>query len=447
MWALAMNGQRERAMQQYESLCENLSRELGILPLVSTRRLYEQIRSGGLPVQQSLVSNPWGIFSQFAPVIFPTGAAFVGREPELVQLNRFLEDTLAGQGRLIFLSGEAGSGKTTLMNEFVHRAREAYPDLLVACGNCCAYFGQGDPYQPFRELLESFTEDLKSLNVKSPGVSFWNQEDLFGQVTRLLLEISRRSPILLLLDDLQWMDRASANLLFHLGSYLSGKSILLLGSYRVEEIAFEADGNRHCLASILNEFQRRFGEIQIDLSQADGHAFVNAYLDSEPNLYDQDFRKTLYRYSGGSPLFTVELLQGMQDRGEVVQDEASRWVQCSNVNWERLPARVEAVLAEQCARLDDECLTLLEAASVQGEVFNAGVLARILGVTEDEVTTRLSGPLCKRYHLVDSLGLLEQGSASQAQYRFRNLLFQKYLYMGLDEVERARWQRSLAEAD
>ena len=105
-----------------------------------------------------------------------------------------------------------------------------------------------------------------------------------------------------------------------------------------------------------------------------------------------------------------------------------------------------AYAIEHFGRLDRDCLTLLEAASVQGEVFNAGVLAQVLDVAEGAITTRLSGPLCKRQRLVESLGLVKQNGTCQAQYRFRNLLFQKYLYLGLDEVERARLQRAIDNA-
>jgi predicted ATPase len=111
-----------------------------------------------------------------------------------------------------------------------------------------------------------------------------------------------------------------------------------------------------------------------------------------------------------------------------------------------LPARVEAVIAERLGRLDRKCLTLLEAASVQGQVFITGVLAQVLGVTEAEITACLSGPLCKQHRLVRSLGLARWDDTRQACYQFQHLLFQKYLYQGLDEVERARLHQATSEA-
>jgi predicted ATPase len=70
-------------------------------------------------------------------------------ERELAELDGFLNLALAGQGRVAFVTGEAGSGKTALIQEFTHRAQDAHADLRVANGNCNAYTGIGDPYLPF----------------------------------------------------------------------------------------------------------------------------------------------------------------------------------------------------------------------------------------------------------------------------------------------------------
>ncbi|NIP18270.1 MAG: AAA family ATPase, partial [Xanthomonadales bacterium] len=65
-------------------------------------------------------------------------------------------------GRVVFVTGEAGSGKTALVQEFTRRAQEAHADLVVASGNCNAYTGIGDPYLPFREILELLTGDVEA---------------------------------------------------------------------------------------------------------------------------------------------------------------------------------------------------------------------------------------------------------------------------------------------
>jgi hypothetical protein len=143
-------------------------------------------------------------------------------------------------------------------------------------------------------------------------------------VAQVLETLARQAPLLLLLDDLQWADAASINLLFHLGRRIARQPILMLGAYRPAEVAMgrpPAPGvgsgmatlspsgvggqrERHPLEPVVNEFQGLFGQVELDLSQADGRRFVDAYLDIEPNQLGKTFRRTLYAQTGGHPLFT-----------------------------------------------------------------------------------------------------------------------------------------------
>jgi predicted ATPase len=239
------------------------------------------------------------------------------------------------------------------------------------------------------------------------------------------------------------------SLLFYLGKPLAGGRILLLGAYRPEDITSFSDGEheRHPLVAVLNEFRRHFGEIQVDLSQSDSQAFLRDYLDSEPNRFNQDFREKLYHHIGGNALFIVELLRALQERGELVRDITGHWMQGLSLDWERLRVRVEAVIAERLGLLDRSYLTLLEAASEQGEVFIAEVLVKVLGIPKERITVSLSGPLCKQHRLVSSYVLVGKDGKRKACYQFCHLLNQKYLYEGLGgEVERARLHQATAEA-
>jgi predicted ATPase len=85
----------------------------------------------------------------------------------------------------------------------------------------------------------------------------------------------------------------------------------------------------------------------------------------------------LYRQTHGHPLFTIELLRGLQEQGDLVQDPEGRWVEGPALDWETLPARVEAVIAERIGRLAEPLQAALRVASVEGEVFTAEVVARV----------------------------------------------------------------------
>lgn len=277
------------------------------------------------------------------------------------------------------------------------------------------------------------------------------QTSLFAQFTRTLQVLSRRHPLLLVLDDLQWADAGSTNLLLHLARRLTGHRILVLGAYRHSVVIASEDGQRHPLKSMVHELQREYGDVQVDVGQGDRRQFMEALLDTEPNRLGTAFRNALFRHTNGQPLFTVEFLRGLQERGDLLKDSEGRWVAGASLDWETLPPRVEAVIAERVGRLPQRWQALLAAASVEGETFSVEVLARVLAswrpavaADEPEIMQCLSGPLVHEHRLVLAQGVEHIGSRRLSRYRFRHFLFQKYLYGKLDAVERAHLHESVA---
>jgi len=291
---------------------------------------------------------------------------------------------------------------------------------------------------------------------------------LFDQVVDVLTAVARRHPLVLILDDLHWADSGSLSLLFHLGQRLAGSRILVIGTYRPGDLVAVGDtplpsqgGGRGAgerfpgqsvtadepatdahrpLTSVINELTHVYGDIVIDLAQADGRRFLEAFLNSEPNRLGGEFRAALYRHTGGHALFTVELLRGLQERGDLIRDEMGRWKEGPSLNWACIPARIEAVIAERIGQLSARNRALLTVASVEGEEFTAEVLARVLDLNENTVIEQLSGPLCRQHHLVfaHSLRRLSGNGQRLSRYRFQHALFQEYLYRNLDTIERSR---------
>lgn len=521
--ALAMGGQRSAALRQFESCRRALAQELGVEPMRETVALAETIRSGEFAETAALatqMNGPPGARSSGQSSLeegAPT-SVFVARNHELEELDCHLAGMLKGQGQVVFVTGDAGCGKTALMREFTRRAMAAHPDLVVVGGSCNAATGMGDPYLPFREIVQMLSGDIEAqragaaispdharrlwsllpytvqmllehgpnlINLFVPGEALLLRADslMFGagekadrqaqlaqrvqrkvepaaqqtllrqshlceQVTRLIHGIAERRPLVLVLDDLQWIDDASISLLFHLGRRLAGSRVLLLGAYRSPDIAAGRNAERHPLAAVIHEFQRDFGAIQVDLDQAADRTFLDALLDAEPNLLGDSFRSTLYQHTGGHALFTVELLRALQARGDLVRDAQGRWIEPSGLEWGRIPPRIEAVIAERVERLPRDMQTLLAAASVEGDEFTAEVAARVLGLDQAVVLGLLSGVLDKEHKLVraHSVTWLEPGNRSLSRYRFQHFLFYEYLYQQMDSIERARLHRLTAEA-
>jgi predicted ATPase len=170
-------------------------------------------------------------------------------------------------------------------------------------------------------------EKLTKQKAIAPGEL--DQARIFEQYTTVLQVMAAKKPLLLILDDLQWADVASLSLLFHLGRQIGQNRILIVGAYRPEEVALGRGNERHPLEKVIAELKRYCGDIGVDLDQtgeAEGRHFVDALLDVEPNKLGEKFRQLLFRHTGGHPLFTIELLRDMQERGDIVQDEQGCWV-------------------------------------------------------------------------------------------------------------------------
>ena len=140
----------------------------------------------------------------------------------------------------------------------------------------------------------------------------------------MLCQLAGKHPLLVVLDDLQWADATSIELLFRLGRRIGEQRILLVGTYRPEEVAIGRDRERHPLEKVLAELKRYYGDIWVDLDASgadDRTLFVNAFVDSEPNQLKTEFWHKLCEHTGRHPLFTIELLRTMQERGDLVRDE------------------------------------------------------------------------------------------------------------------------------
>jgi predicted ATPase/DNA-binding SARP family transcriptional activator len=278
---------------------------------------------------------------------------------------------------------------------------------------------------------------LQQLEERSPQLRV-QQAALFDQLTQTLCALAQRRPLLLILDDMQWIDPGSVDLLFHLARGIAGSKILLVGAYRPEEASLRREAEPHPLLDVVGELQTAMGDIHIDLMQSEAAALVAALIDSEPNELSGEFRAMLCRRTSGNPLFTIELLRGMQLRGEIRRNRHARWVEGRQLNWNELPARVEAVIARRIGHLSPACRELLSAASVEGEQFTAEVVADVRQQDVHRVTDLLSREAGKQHRLVSAQMMRPVGGRTLALYRFRHALFQTYLYQQLDVVEKAR---------
>jgi DNA-binding SARP family transcriptional activator/tetratricopeptide (TPR) repeat protein len=350
MVAHAQLGNQASVAAVYQRCVETLREDLDVEPSQETRALYERLSRGDKLFQISidaakqervthlvdrsdLPAHPPAFLDDEIQPLEIEESVFVERESELSQLHEFLLNALDGRGQVAFITGGAGRGKTSLANEFARRAQTTHPDLVVASGHCTAYAGVGDPYLPFRDVMDMLAGAVEAkwtagaitrehatrlwhflphtvqalveagpdlIDIFVPGAalvgrvtmaiggeSAWlarlkelvarkqggpvdlEQSYLFEQYVQVLQSLAARQPLLITLDDLQWADVASISLLFHLGRRLDGSRILIVGIYRPDEVAQGWEGGRHPLEKVLGEFKRTFGEIWIDLAEVE----------------------------------------------------------------------------------------------------------------------------------------------------------------------------------
>ena len=505
MRLLARTGENAQALTHFVDWHDRLGDELGTAPAAETTALMEQIRDGDLsmPAPELEIVYPEFLAATTTRVGSPS---FVGMERELGLLHGHLDAVLAGDGRIVLVAGEAGSGKSMLAAELMRRATEHTADLLAARGRCNVYSGLGDPYLPFREVLGLLSGDVKpgclagaidreqatrlweaipfttrlvcergsslvgimihgeSLLHRAvqavPGAEWLDglrtrveavaqlppapermQPALFDEYTKVLEGLAAAHPLMLVVDDLQWADRGSIALLWHLARRLEGLRLLVVGIYRPEEIT-GTGGEEHPLEPVLRELQAATADCTIELGADRG--FVDAFLDSEPNNLDAQFRNRLFSYTNGHPLFTVEMVRGMQERAEIRRNRAGVWTARELLDWNRLPSRVEAVIAQRIARLPADLRRDLAVASVQGEEFVAETVAVVR--QDPDLPARLSRESMSAHRLIEPSGVTRIDGRLAARHRFRHVLFQRYLYDQLDRAERIRLHEATGRA-
>jgi len=413
---------------------------------------------------QAFSASPPGALSPVArgdssPPAWPVGgflgaapeAPLVAREEELVRVDATLAAVEGGAGRLVVLAGEAGIGKTRLAQEVAQRAWAR--GMLVATGRCYEP-QQAIAYYPFVEALDALYREAPA-HVQADAPKRWpealrllperdassavgagggdGQQRLLWQVTGFLQTVAAVRPVALLVDDLHWVDEASLALVQHLARQTRGDRLLLVGTYRDNELR-----RQRALRSALHELERerlleRVAVRRFDTTET--AALVGALLGSADAAADS-LVELVQGATAGNPFFTREMLLTLRARGDLAL-QAGRWqTRRAAESALALPDTVRTAIAERVARLSSLAQAALQAASVLGEVFGAATLQRMGEWTEAEVEEALEAALLA--------ALL--GEAGRGDYRFAHALTQRAVYAEIPPPRRRRLHRAAGEA-
>jgi predicted ATPase/DNA-binding CsgD family transcriptional regulator len=388
-----------------------------------------------------------------AAVFRPGRSPLVGRDRQLAALAAHLAEARAGHATVVLLAGPPGIGKTRLLEEFPP------PDLAegvtVLRGGASQAEGM-PPYLPFLEALGEYITaapldrlrdaigprgpDLAALlpevparlgPLPPPHPLGPEQERfrLYEAVAALLAAIAARGPLILLLDDLQWADTATCDLLVHVAGRLRSRALLVVGAYREGE----AEDNASFVRA-LAELNRRRLLVTLPLqplAAEESRALAANLLrgDLAPDAAD-----LLHRQGEGNPFFLEELLRALVEEGTLVR-QAEGW-QLAHDLGTTLPPRVAEAIRMRLARLDPAVVELLRVAAVAGRTCEPALLAQVTGMDVERVEELL---------LVAARARLMRPEADGA-YAFTHDMVRETLHADVGWARRRRLHQAIGEA-
>ena len=358
----------------------------------------------------------------------------VGRSRERDLIRAQLDAALDGQGGLIVLGGDAGIGKTALAEEACRAAGDA--GALVLVGRC--YDGsETPPYGPWVEVLEEVRARAERSPAQGAAVEprfthSPSQAALFDEVRRYVAALARERPLVILLDDLHWADSASLDLLRVVARQLTSAPILLLGTYRSDEVI-----RGHPLYRLLPVLVREALAVRIDLSPlADDH--VRALIDHAYRLPPDDAARLagyLQARAGGNPFFIGELLRSLEGTVLVRGDDGG-W-NLGALALVQVPVLLRQVIDARLARLGVDAEALLAVAAVVGQVVPLALWAAVAGTPEPDLVA-----LVERAVEARVLDATPDGLAAS----FSHALIREALYESILPARRRLWHRQIGEA-
>jgi predicted ATPase len=282
---------------------------------------------------------------------------------------------------------------------------------------------------------------LAHVLAESKGAS---QERRKRELGLFLHEVSRRRTLVVFLDDIHWADPSSVDLLAYLGSKCGGWRLLLVLTYRPSDLL----RSQHPFGPVKLELQGRgvCREIALPFLSRDNldHYLALAFPGHQ---FPEEFAAVLHARTEGNPLFMVDLLRDLRDRGVIVRDHGCWALLRAVPDLQReLPESVRGMIQRKIDQLSESDRRLLMAASVQGPEFDSAVAARILDREAADVEERLD--VLEKVHAL--VRLIRQQSFPDGtlslRYRFVHVLYQNALYASLLPTRKALWSAAAAQA-
>jgi DNA-binding winged helix-turn-helix (wHTH) protein len=388
-------------------------------------------------------------------------APLVGREPEWALLHERYRRAEGGARQIVLVAGEAGIGKTALVDAFVADVA-AGGDALVAHGQCIAHYGTGEAYLPLLDALGRLTRGpdggqvTELLRAAAPswlphlpalaagaGAAAATPARMLRELAEALDRLAEARPLLLVLEDLHWSDAATLDWIAFVARRRDPARLLLLGTYRpVDAIVGE-----HPLPAAVSELAKlpRFTELPLDhLGGDDVQAFLAGRFAGLPEL--PRLGALLRQRTSGLPLFLVATADALVREG-LVERDGDGWRLRGGLDrvGRLVPASARRFIDRQIDRLAAEDQALLEAAAAAGETFSVPALAAAAALDEEEVEARCARWAARGQFLAAAGAERWPDGTMAARYRFTHALFRDVIERRTSAGRRARLHRRLGD--
>jgi len=331
----------------------------------------------------------------------PAEPALVGRGQEIERLRQHLNSALNGKGTTVLICGEAGVGKTRLVNEFLNLAKTM--GIKILSGWCLSEATV--PYFPFTEAFNAHVSTIsddkaKSVVTKHLGITGWlkgpefireskarglfstpeiEKDRTFETVARVFLQLSASEPLVLFLDDLHWADHLSLALLHYLSRKCRNSRLLIIGTYRPEELIRKKEERLHPLEQTMFSMSLEDLLVKMELDRLKRNDFPELLRSIFGFSADEKFVEKLHDETEGNPLFALETLNLLVEEG-VLSEKEGQWTLAAPLEKIGIPSKVQEVIAQRIAKLKREERELIDLGAVCGFSFRPDTLSRTLSL-------------------------------------------------------------------
>lgn len=399
----------------------------------------------------------------------PWAAEMVGRESELSQMRGWLEKMLGGERQIVFVTGEPGIGKTTLVEAFIREALSER-NIRIGRGQCLEQYGEGEAYLPVLEVISRFGRgpdhqrfvklllkhaptwlaQIPSLISPAERDAILQRQVPGGTRERMLREMAEtletqaaETPLILLLEDLHWSDYSTLDLISYLARRREIARLMLIGTYRPTEVIL----GDHPLHGIKRELQAHRLCKELPLGYLTEEAVAEYLTGIFP---EQQFATKLateiHHRTEGNPLFMVNAVDYLLDRGIIVEQQGHWHLQVEpNLVELGVPETIRNLIEKQIERLDDDERWILEGASIVG--MDCSAVAISAGLDEDIVKIEeVCDKLVRRHQFLFPAYLAELPDGTiTPRYRFIHVLYLDVLYKQVAPTRRSQIHQRIGE--